>query len=77
MNKISEFLKKIANILLLSLKRFPETILISTGFVIIMIINNHLYSNDSVVLTKLGFVLALGIPLSCCLLLLQIGRAHV
>lgn len=71
MNKISEFLKKIANILLLSLKRFPETILISTGFVIIMIINNHLYSNDNVVLTKLGFVLALGIPLSCCLLLVQ------
>ncbi|MDA3845853.1 MAG: DUF4153 domain-containing protein, partial [Vallitaleaceae bacterium] len=71
MNKLLISIKKIGSILISSLRRFPETILISTSFVVIMIMNNHANNFQNLVLIKLSYVLALGIPLSIILLLIQ------
>jgi len=71
MTKLSNILNRIGNILVLSMKRFPETIFISTALVVFAIMKNHSYNYDNMVLTKLILVLALGIPISICLLLVQ------
>ncbi|MCM1991715.1 DUF4153 domain-containing protein [Oceanirhabdus seepicola] len=69
--KITQFLKNILNGIKDSIRRFPETIGISTACVILLIyiselgygINNELTET----LTRVTMVLALGIPLSLCI----------
>jgi hypothetical protein len=48
-----------------SLKRFPESILLATGFVAVMILLNHYDSSEQHdLLTRLAMIFALGIPLT-------------
>lgn len=68
--KILLFLKSLSNRLVLSTKRFPETILFAVATVITLIFLNHLDyvdSNPREQLTRIAMVLALGIPLSLCI----------
>lgn len=47
-----------------SLKRFPESILLATGSVVVMILLNHCSREHHDLLTRLAMILALGIPLT-------------
>lgn len=67
LKKIESQLRLLANKLLVSTRRFPETLLLSTATVVILIYMNHLdYDNRALRdnLSRMAMVLALGLPLS-------------
>ena len=62
--KLMLFGKNLVIKFIFSLKRFPESILLATGFVVVMILLNHSDSSERVFLTRLAMIFALGIPLT-------------
>lgn len=66
MKKVMIFLQKLVASLVDSVRRFPESIVISIAFVVVMIINNRMDYDTDQALEKLALILALGIPLSVC-----------
>lgn len=69
-NKIICYFRSLGNKIATSIKRFPETIVLSILTVITLIYMNHLdYGRISTreELTRIAMVLALGIPLSLCI----------
>ncbi len=70
LEKIISNIQLFANKLIMSTKRFPETIFLSVATVVTLIYMNHLdYSNLNLRedLTRIAMVLAIGIPLSLCI----------
>jgi len=68
--KIISYIKLFSSKLAISIKRFPETILLATLTVFSLIYMNHLdYGNVNAKenLTRIAMVLAMGIPLSLCI----------
>ncbi|WP_051569294.1 DUF4153 domain-containing protein [Alkaliphilus transvaalensis] len=66
-NRISKLMKSIVSVLSTSFKRFPESLLLSSLTVFILIYMNHLDWQESALrdtLTRLAMVLALGVPIT-------------
>lgn len=72
--KILNFFKKLALDLYSSIKRFPAPIMLAFFTSVLMIIINHLSGSASedfiLILTRITMTVALGIPISLCLVLL-------
>lgn len=64
MSKLQILVGKVLDTLRLSLKRFPETLLISSAYVILMIVNNRNDYDPDQTLIKIALILALAIPIS-------------
>lgn len=69
-NRFRVWFEKLWKVLRNSVNRFPETLLFSAAFVVVMIVNNRMDSDPGEVLERVAMVLALGIPLSAIIKLL-------